>query len=93
MMDNDLARYEGGNLIFSPPKDAAVVTPSDSADLPRLALALDVRASGLVRVTTFAGTTLEVYCIAGAQKVMVVRRIHSTGTDAGVVSAGIVAFF
>jgi hypothetical protein len=90
-MSEVFERFHEYRRVSDQAADAYVVTPSDSTDLDPLPVAFETRADGLVRVTTLAGTTLEVFCAAGIAKPLLVRRIHDTGTDSAVKTAGIVA--
>lgn len=85
--------FQGPRRVSDQAVDAAVVTPDDDADLAQVAVAIETRADGLVRVTTAAGTTLELFFLRGVPKPLLVRRVHDTGTDAAVKTAGIVALF
>lgn len=58
------------------------VTPNDSTDLPRAGRALNVAATGSVRLTTVDGTTDTVYVAAGVAFPVRARRIWATGTTA-----------
>ena len=62
-MNDIYAGFSGG--LESPATHILAVTPSDSADLVHPSRAINVAASGAVRVTTVGGTTGTVYVAAG----------------------------
>ena len=71
------------------------VTPSDTVDIdPAPSRGLQVLADGTVTLL-FADDTTEVAVtmLAGVVYPYAVKRVFSTGTDAGVVSAGVVALY
>lgn len=66
----------------SPPSHLLAVVPSDSADLAMASRAINVAQSGLVQVTTVAGSTAAVYVAAGVAFPVRATRIWATGTTA-----------
>jgi len=73
----------------SPATHLIEVVPSDTVDLSVSSRALNVAASGSVRVTTVGGDTATVAIAAGSTMPIRVRRVWSTGTTA----TGIVAMY
>ena len=71
----------------SPASQLASVTPSDTADLLQASRALNVAASGTVRITTVQGSTATVFVAAGIAFPVRAARVWATGTTA----TGIVA--
>lgn len=73
-----------GGSIDSPAKNAAAVTPNDSADLSNVAVALYVGGSGDVSVDTVGGQVSVVFSGVSAGTVLPVRvrRVNSTSTTA-----------
>jgi len=65
-----------------PATDLIPVTPSDSTDLPVVALALLVEQAGTVQFVSQAGQTRTVSLGAGAILPVGVRRVLATGTTA-----------
>jgi hypothetical protein len=65
----------------SPATRAFDVSPSDSADLPKVVRALFIGVEGDVKVTTAGGDTVTFAGVSGILPVAV-RRVWSTGTDA-----------
>lgn len=69
--------------LVGPGSDAFLVTPSNTADLPRIARALQVWGSGTLSFVTVDGTTLSISHPGGGVPLLVgVRRVRSTGTTA-----------
>lgn len=66
----------------SPAVRLATVTPNDAADLAFPTRAIAVGAEGVVRLTTVAGDTGEVFVVPGAPFPIRARRIMATGTSA-----------
>ena len=73
----------------SPASHLALVTPSDTADLPVASRALNVATTGSVTVTTVQGDTATVTIAAGIPFPVRAARIWETGTTA----TGIVALY
>lgn len=76
----------------SPATHAALVTPSDSADLATVSRYIAISAAGTLKVTTMGGDTVTIPsgAIAAGQLVPLrVSRVWNTGTSA----TGIVAFW
>ena len=72
----------------APAWDAADVTPSDSADLPRPARSLYVGGAGDVSVITRGGSTVTFTAVpAGMVLPVQVRRVRATGTTATSIDA------
>lgn len=73
-----------GGSIDAPAKNAAAVTPNDSADLSNVAVALYVGGSGDVSVDTVGGQESVVFSGVSAGTVLPVRvkRVNSTSTTA-----------
>jgi len=65
-----------------PANDLIPVTPSDTADLPVVAVALYVEGKGAVRFVSQAGQTRTVALLDGAILPVGVRRVMATGTTA-----------
>jgi len=62
---------------------AAVVTPSDTANLPKSARVLWVGGAGNVKVDTVSGDTVTINSVAAGTLLPIqVRRVYSTGTSA-----------
>lgn len=68
--------------LSAPITDAAVVTPSDSDDLPRVTRALYIGTAGNARVTLASGTVANFAGLAVGWHPVRVSRIHATGTTA-----------
>jgi len=79
-MSDQFANHSSG--LESPATILVEVTPSDSADLAQPSRALNVSASGTVRVTTTGGTTATLYVAAGVGFPVRAQRIWATGTSA-----------
>jgi len=62
---------------------AFTITPSDSDDLSRVPIALNVATSGTVRFIGTDGTISDVFIVAGIVFPLRVRRVFQTGTTAG----------
>jgi hypothetical protein len=73
----------------SPAAHLTSVTPSDIADLQQACRALNVAASGAVRVTTVSGDIATITVAAGVPFPVRCRRVWATGTTA----TGIVAMY
>jgi hypothetical protein len=73
----------------SPATRLLAVTPSDSTDLAYVSRAVNVAASGLVKLTTVTGDVATVQIAAGIAFPVRAARIWATGTTA----TGIVAMF
>lgn len=86
-MADSFASYTPG--LESPPAHAVAIVPSNTADLPVATRAINVAASGLVRVTTVGGDDVQVYVSAGIAFPVRARRVWQTGTDA----AGLVGLY
>lgn len=73
-----------GGSIDAPAKNAAAVTPSDSADLGDVAVALYVGGAGDVSVDTVGGQESIVFSSMSAGTILPVRvkRVNATGTTA-----------
>lgn len=80
-MSDRFKNYQPG--LESPPSRIFAVIPSDAADLPQATRAINVAASGMVRVTTVAGDEAQIYVAAGIAFPVRARRIWASGTDAG----------
>lgn len=65
-----------------PATDIFPITPSDSADLANVAVALFVGAAGAVKFVSRAGNTRTVNLAAGAILPVGVKRVLATGTTA-----------
>lgn len=66
----------------SPAVRLASVMPDDAADLAFPTRAIAVGAEGLVRLTTVAGDTGQIFVVPGAPFPIRARRILATGTTA-----------
>ena len=66
----------------SPPSHLLTITPDDGTDLSMTSRAINVAQSGLVQVTTVAGSTAAVYVAAGIAFPVRATRIWATGTTA-----------
>lgn len=71
----------------APPRNAATVTPNDSADLPNVARGLACSAAGTVTVDMVGVGTNIAIPVAAGQNAMVVSRVYATGTSAGTIVA------
>lgn len=73
-----------GGGIDSPAKNAAAVTPNDSADLANFAVALYIGGAGDVSVDTVSGQESVVFAGLAAGTILPVRvkRVNSTSTTA-----------
>ncbi|RMH39574.1 MAG: hypothetical protein D6688_13930 [Alphaproteobacteria bacterium] len=65
-----------------PATDIQPVTPSDSADLPDVAVALYVETAGTLSIVTVAGGARTVAVTDNAILPVGVRRVNATGTTA-----------
>lgn len=65
-----------------PPVTVFDITPSDTADLDRATVALNVAATGTVRVTTVDGSVSDVEIRSGESFPLRVKRVWLTGTTA-----------
>lgn len=68
--------------IAGPALDILPVTPSNTVDLPRVAIALYVTGAGNVVIDTVTGTSRTVNLAANSFLPVGVRRVHATGTTA-----------
>lgn len=75
--------------LTSPANSLEEIAPNDNADIATVTRAINVAVAGIVRVTTSAGQTGNVYVGAGIMFPIRVTRIWSTGTTA----SGIVGLF
>lgn len=66
----------------SPASHIAEITPNDGTDLAMTSRAINVAQSGLVQMTTVAGSTATVYIAAGITFPVRATRIWSSGTTA-----------
>ncbi|MEL6646231.1 MAG: hypothetical protein AAFY35_09940 [Pseudomonadota bacterium] len=66
----------------APASDLFDIVPDDGTDLSVATRALNVAASGTVRVTTVSGTTATIFVAAGLAFPVRAARIHATGTTA-----------
>ncbi|MEI4488216.1 hypothetical protein V8J36_18640 [Frigidibacter sp. MR17.14] len=66
----------------SPASHLMAITPNDSTDLAQVPRALNVAASGTVRMITQGGETADVYVAAGIVFPLRPRRVMATGTTA-----------
>jgi hypothetical protein len=75
---------EGGYTSASPALNAAVVTPSDTTDLPNPAIRLWVGGAGNVTLDTVGGSTSVLFAAlpAGTLLSVQVKRVRATGTSA-----------
>lgn len=62
--------------------DALAITPSDSADLPRLTDAIWVGGAGIVVGVLQNGKTVNFTCVAGQLLPIRVKRVNATSTTA-----------
>lgn len=78
-----------GGSLDSPAKNAAAVTPNDSADLPNVAVALWVGGAGNVSVDMVGGQESVVFTGVPAGTILPIRvkRVNSTGTTATTITA------
>lgn len=83
---DNFAGYRAG--LADPATDAFTITPDDGNDLTYYPRALLLGAEGTVKVTTIDGTAISLPLVQGFNSIRV-KRVWSTGTDAGVISAGI----
>jgi hypothetical protein len=73
----------GTNLINAPALNGAVVTPSDSADLPNVARGVYCGTAGDLKVTTINGDVITfTSLVGGVIHPICAARIWSTGTTA-----------
>ncbi len=79
-MTDDFESFAPG--LTAPASRAAAITPDDNQDLARFTRALNVSASGTVRVTTVEGDIAVVQISAGCAFPVRVRRVWATGTTA-----------
>lgn len=66
----------------SPPSHIMEITPDDGTDLTMTSRAINVAQSGLVQLTTVAGSTATVYIAAGITFPVRATRVWSSGTTA-----------
>ena len=74
-----------------PATDLMPVIPSNSDDLPAVALALYVETGGSLRVTTVGGAERNVIVADFSILPVGVRRVHATGTSASGIHAFLLA--
>jgi hypothetical protein len=75
--------FKGRTLpLGGPATDMAPITPSDSTDLPHVALALYAETGGTVALVTVAGATRSVRVADFSMLPVGVRRVLATGTTA-----------
>jgi len=80
-MADSFDKFQPG--LSSPADHAAVVTPSDSTDLPNFCRGLYVGVTGNVAVVTTGGSTVTFYALnAGCVLPVRVARVLATGTTA-----------
>lgn len=79
-MSDDFAGTDG--RLNSPAANLAEVTPNDSADLAKATRAINVAASGTVKVTTVRDQEVTIYVAAGVAFPVRAKRIWATGTTA-----------
>ena len=71
---------------FTAPGDRFwTIAPSDANDLDSVTRAINVSASGPVKVTTAGGDTVVIYVAAGVAFPGLFTRIWATGTSAGTI--------
>ena len=68
--------------LSSPARNIALVAVDDANDLPNVAKAIEVQTAGNIKLTTLGGSTITKYFSVGYHPIAV-KRIWSTGTDAG----------
>ena len=71
--------------VDAPPRNIALVTPSDSVDLVNESRAISFGTVGAIKVTTSGGQTIVIpsgALAAGVQHAMIIKRIWSTSTTA-----------
>lgn len=66
----------------SPANDAALVTPSDTVDLPAVPKGVYIATEGALRITMLSGTTLTTPTLHVGWHPLKVTRIFATGTTA-----------
>lgn len=72
--------------LSSPARNVALVSFNDSSDLPNIAKGLEVQVAGTLKITTLGGTTVTKYFWVGYHPIAV-KRVWSTGSDAGLANA------
>lgn len=77
----DLFAGMGDDLVSSP-KHAALVTPSDTAELEYVATALLVGLPGDIKVTTLGGETLTIPNVPAGPLLLRVKQVWAAGTTA-----------
>ena len=77
--------------LSGPAHDIQPVTPSDSVNLPNVALALYVETGGAISIVTVTGETRTVMVADFSILPVGVRRVNQTGTTAGGIHAMILA--
>jgi len=77
--------------ISGPATDALPVTPSDTTDLPLVAISLYVETGGTVVLDTAAGQTRTIDVADYSILPLGVRRVHATGTTAAGIHALVLA--
>ena len=79
-MQNPFARR--ASSLAGPATDLVPVTPSNSDDLPRYALALYIETGGTLRVNTIRGEMRQIQVADFSLLPVGVRRVHTSGTTA-----------
>lgn len=77
--------------LSGPATDALPVTPSDTTDLPHVAMALYVETGGTIRIDTVRGENRSLVIADFAILPVGVRRVRATGTTAGGIHALVLA--
>ncbi len=77
--------------LSGPARDILPVSPSDSTDLPTVAVALYVEQGGALTITTVAGLQRTLNVADWTILPVGVRRVWATGTTAGGIGAMVVA--
>jgi hypothetical protein len=77
--------------LSGPVTDILAVTPSNTSDLPRVALALYVETGGSLSIITEAGSTRQVTVADFSILPVGVRRVNATGTSASGIHAMVLA--
>ena len=80
MITDPFATYP--DTLSTPATDVAEIIPSDTVDLAQVTKGLNAATAGAVRVTTDAGSVIEVFLTAGTVFPLRVRRVWATGTTA-----------
>ncbi|WP_170771188.1 spike base protein, RCAP_Rcc01079 family [Ruegeria lacuscaerulensis] len=77
--------------LSGPARDIAPVTPSDTADLPDVAIGLYVESGGTIVLTTVRGEIRTVQVLDFSILPVGVSRVHATGTTASGIHAMVLA--